>query len=548
MDFKGKIIFEGYAIAKAFVVKKDNKKATRKFEGEEKEFERFAKARNEACKSFDDSYEATLKSLGEEEAALFQTHKLMAEDLDFEDLIRAAISENMLAEDAVKTAGNQMAEMFKSLDDEYMKSRAADALEVASVISDIICGVSSTIKLKEPSIIICEDLEASKLMKVNRDLLKGIVFTKCGANSHVAIFTRTLEIPSLCSISGLNIEDLAENSTLVVDAVGGKLVVNPTKEEVEEFEHKNGTYLIEKKELEKYRGKTTVSKDGKKFQIYANIASSDEANSALRNDAEGVGLFRSEFLYLESDDYPSEDAQFKHYKRVVETMAGREVIIRTFDIGADKKADYFNLPDEENPALGYRSVRICRDRPEMFLTQVKALYRASAFGKLGIMVPMIISLEEINFVHEICAQARAELDKEGVAYDKNTKIGIMIETPAAAIMSDVLAHHVDFFSIGTNDLSQYTLACDRLNSNLNKTFDPLHHGILRLIKLTVENAHKAGITVGMCGELARNEKLVPFLMKIGLDEFSISSAYTLKVRKLMSTIDTSKVDISKFID
>ena len=402
--------------------------------------------------------------------------------------------------------------------------------------------------MKEPSIVICNDLPSSELMKLDKNLLIGLILVKGSINSHVSILTRMLEIPAICALDNLSVDESLNGQFAIVDAIKGKLIIDPPAKELTLYSKIKDNYLLELQTLQSFKNKETITSDNKKLKIYANIASSYEVDNVIKNDGEGIGLFRSEFIYLDSKTYPTEEEQFVHYKEVVEKMKGKEVIIRTLDIGADKKVDYFNLPQEENPALGYRSIRICKDRPAMFLDQLMALYRASAYGNLSIMIPMIISLSEVEFVKEMCDLAKSNLKLRGIPYSENVKIGIMIETPAAAIMSDVFAKHVDFFSIGTNDLSQYTLAIDRVNPLLDKTFNPHHRAILRLIKMTIENAHKNNIPVGICGELARDEKLLPFFVSLGIDELSVSPSYVLKLRKQISEIDTSSVNIDNYIN
>ena len=545
-SYKGSRVFEGYSLGKLAVY------STVKVEkaaglGQDKEFARFEKARAATIAALDRSYMETLSKLGEEEAALFATHKLMAEDLDFEDAVRAELESGVSAEYAVHTAGSQLAEMFASMDDAYMKERANDVREVSARIVMALRQEEDGFVLKEPSIILCEDLPSSELMKLDKKLILGIVFAKGGTNSHVSILTRMLEIPAICGIEDLEVDKKLDGTFAILDALKSELLIAPDGDEVAKYLAKKKEYEANKAKLQAFKGKPTLSQDGKKVEIYNNIASSFEVENAIRNDAEGIGLFRSEFIYLDAKDYPSEDEQFEHYKRVVEAMGEKQVIIRTLDIGADKKIDYFDLPDEENPALGFRSIRICRARPEIFLAQLQALYRASAYGNLAVMVPMIISLEEVDFIHQMAALARENLRARNLPYKKDMKIGIMVETPAAAICSDLLAEKVDFFSIGTNDLSQYTLAIDRVNPNLTSSFNPHHRAVCRLIKLATENAHKAGIPIGICGELARDEKLLPFFLKIGVDELSVSPAYTLSLREQISHIDTAKVDESTFI-
>ena len=544
--YKGNRVFEGYALGKLAVysaIKVEKAVGL----GKEKEFERFCRAREETVAALDTSYAEALEKLGEKEAALFETHKLMAEDLDFEDAVSAELENDVTAEFAVQSAGEQLAEIFASMDDAYMKERANDVREVANRIISFLKKDVKGFEIKEPSIIICDDLPSNELMKIDRDLILGIIFVKGGTNSHVSILTRMLEIPSLCGIDDLTVDESLQGTEAILDANKGDLILCPSSDVVLDYAGRKKKYEEEKQKLQAFKGKPTISKDGKKTEIYSNIASSFEVENALKNDSEGIGLFRSEFLYLEASDYPSEDEQFEHYKRVVEAMNPRQVIIRTLDIGADKKIDYFDLPDEENPALGFRSIRICQARPQIFLTQLQALYRASYYGNLAIMVPMIISLGEVDFIKEMAAQARANLKERGIPFKEDVKIGIMMETPSAAILSDLFAKKVDFFSIGTNDLTQYTLALDRVNPNLKEQFDPRHRSVTRLIKLIADNAHKAGIPVGICGELARDEVLLPFFMKIGIDELSVSPAYTLQLRKRVSEIDTAAVNLEDFI-
>lgn len=547
-EYSSKRIFDGYALGKLVVYQDIKTETKNEFLGEEKETERFIEARAKTIVTFEKLYQDTLIRLGEEEAQLFLTHKLMAEDLDFEDLVKEGIKNKLTAESAVKEASKQLSSMFETMDDAYMKERARDVLEVGNKIIDVLTKKEDLTLLKEPSIIICDDLPSSELMKFDKNLLIGLILVKGSINSHVSILTRMLEIPSICAIDDFNVDASLNGKFAIIDGLKGKLIIDPTSKDITKYSKIKESYLNDIKELSLLRGKETTTLDGKKLKIYSNIASSYEVDNVIKNDGEGIGLFRSEFIYLDSKTYPTEEEQFVHYKKVVEAMKGKEVIIRTLDIGADKKVDYFELPEEENPALGYRSIRICKDRPAMFLDQLTALYRASAYGNLAIMIPMIISLSEVEFVKEMCALAKNNLTSRGEKFNPDMKIGIMIETPAAAIMSDVLAEHVDFFSIGTNDLSQYTLAIDRVNPLLDKTFNPHHKAILRLIKLTIENGHKKNIPVGICGELARDEKLLPFFVSLGIDELSVSPSYVLKLRKQISTIDTTKVDIDSFVN
>ncbi len=544
--YKGLRVFEGYALGKIAVYQ------TAKVEkavglGAEEEFARFEKARQECVVALDRSYMETLSKLGEAEAQLFATHKLMAEDLDFEDAVRGELEGGVTAEYAVDKAGAMLADMFASMDDSYMKERAKDVREVAARIISFLRHDNDGFRLDEPSIILCEDLPSSELMKLDKKMILGIVFTKGASNSHVSILTRMLEIPAMCEVDDFEIGPHLNGAYAILDGMKSELILEPAYKTVSEYSKRKKEFETNKEALRALVGKPTLTKDGHKLEIYNNIASSYEVENALRNDAEGIGLFRSEFIYLEAKDYPSEDEQFEHYKRVVEAMKGKTVIIRTLDIGADKKIDYFDLPDEENPALGFRSIRICKARPQILAVQLQALYRASAYGNLSVMVPMIISESEVDFVHEMAAMARDNLTARGLPFDEKMKIGIMIETPAAAVISDILAKKVDFFSVGSNDLTQYTLALDRVNPNLSSSFNPYHRALCRLIKTACESAHAAGIPIGICGELARDPKMLPFFLKIGIDELSVSPAYTLSLRDLISRIDTGEVDLDSYL-
>ena len=545
-SYKGSRVFEGYALGRlaVYTAIKVEKAAGL---GKEQEFARFVKAREQTVQALNTSIMETLAKLGEKEAALFETHKLMAEDLDFEDAVSAELDNDVTAEFAVQNAGNQLAEIFSSMDDAYMKERANDVREVANRIIGFLKNDTKGFEVKEPSIIICDDLPSNELMKIDRKLILGIVFVKGGTNSHVSILTRMLEIPSLCGIDDLEVTEKLDGEYAIVDANKGDLLIGPESHILTDYAKLKKKYEEDKEKLQAFKGQPTLSKDGKKTEIYSNIASSFEVENAIRNDSEGIGLFRSEFIYLDATTYPSEEEQYEHYKRVVEAMNPRQVIIRTLDIGADKKIDYFDLPDEDNPALGFRSIRICKARPQIFLTQLQALYRASAYGNLAIMVPMIISLSEVNFIKEMASQARDNLKARGIPFKEDVKIGIMVETPSAAVLSDLFAKEVDFFSIGTNDLTQYTLALDRVNPNLKEQFNPRNKSVTRLIKLIADNAHAAGIPVGICGELARDEILLPFFLKVGIDELSVSPAYTLQLRKRISEIDTNEVNLDEFI-
>lgn len=538
--YKGKCVFEGYSLNKLFVVNNFVEDTNNSFTSEKEEFSKFKNAREKAVENYKKLYESTLIKFGQKEADLFNSYVLMAEDLDFEDLVKEHISNKYTADAAVSKAIKQLSDMFLAMDDEYMRARSSDVIEVGTFIREIILGVSIVKDLNEPVILICDDISASNLLKFDLKFIRGIVLIKGNLFSHISIFARTLEIPTICAVENLKLRSDLNGKPAILDSIHDQLIIEPTDQLNDEFIQKARLYSNEIKKLKSFKGKKSMTKDGFTTKIYANIASVNEIENALKNDAEGIGLFRTEFLYLNSNDYPSEEKQFEVYKEVLSRMKGKEVVIRTLDIGADKKAEYFNLPKEENPALGYRSIRICRDRPEIFKTQLRALLRASVYGKLSIMIPMIISIEEVLYAKKIINIIKRELVSKKIPFDNGFKFGIMIETPAAALISDDLAKHVDFFSIGTNDLSQYTLACDRLNSMLITTFNPYHPAILKLIELTVKNAHKNNIPCGMCGEFARDPKVLDFLMKIHLDEISCTSAYILKVRSEIANIDSTK--------
>ncbi len=545
-NFKGKTIYEGFANGEIKVLLDDNK-TTNKFTSEKEEWSRFEKAREKEVAKLDALYIETKKKLGEDKAKLFEAHKAMVTDLDFEDLVKNAIAAKKTAEEAVDVAVKELATMLSQLDDPYMKARSADVKEVGKGVKDILTGKADDFKLTKPTILVCEDLESSTIMQFDKEMLKGLVLTKGNPTAHVSIFARSSELPSICMTKDLPLDKNLNGKKAILDSVKGEVLIGVTETEEKQYQEKAKAYADEKAQLKAFIGKPSVTKDGVKTKIYCNIASAADTASVIANDGEGIGVFRSEYVYLKQTDYPSEDFQFEIYKKALEAMKGKEVIIRTFDIGADKKVPYFNLPEEANPALGYRSVRICLDKPDMFKTQLRALYRASAFGKLSIMVPMITNVSEIDFCKKCIEEVKKDLDAKNIPYAKDVKLGIMIEVPVAAICADELAQHVDFFSIGTNDLTQYALACDRVNPNLTKVYDPYHKGLMRLIKMTIDAAHKYGKEVGMCGELARDPKVLPFLIALHIDEISLSAPYVLKTRKAVSELDTTKINIDDYI-
>lgn len=526
----GKKIFNGIAIGKIkFYAKSDNTITRTKVENTEAEIARYEAAKEKAIEQLNGLYERALAEVGEANAEIFNVHAMMLEDDDYNDSVHNIITtQSVNAEYAAATTGDIFAEMFSNMDDEYFKARSADVKDITERVVTILNGGSDGSDIgDEPVIIVAEDLAPSETVQMDKEKLLAFVTRLGSANSHTAILARTMGIPVLI---GVDIEKSWNDKIGIVDGYEGKLIVDPPMDMLEEYFKKKAEDDEQKKLLLDLKGKENVTKSGQKINLYANIGNPSDLPAVLDNDAGGIGLFRSEFLYLESDDYPSEEEQFQAYKKVVETMGGKKVIIRTLDIGADKQVDYFGLDKEDNPALGYRAIRICLTRPEIFRTQLRALFRASAYGNLAIMYPMIISVEEVKQIKEISKSVRDELIAEGIKVGE-VEEGIMIETPAAAVMSDELAKVVDFFSVGTNDLTQYTLAIDRQNAKLDTFYDAHHPAVLRLIQTVTENAHKAGIWAGICGELGADTTLTETFLKMGLDELSVSPGCILSVRK-----------------
>lgn len=529
---EGKSVFKGVAIGSIFVYRKAEKAvAKEQIEDTAAELARFQAAKEKAMGQLKGLYEKALRDVGEEEAMIFDVHQMLLDDLDYNESITGIIeNEKMNAEYAVFMTGEQMAAMFLSMDDDYMRGRAADIHDISDRVISILNGTQvSPEAMPEPVIILAEDLAPSETVQFDKSKLLAIVTQKGSANSHTAILARTMNIPSLVT-TDIEINQEYHGRTAVVDGFAGLIYIDPDEVTMAKLQDKKRRADEQRALLQEMKGKDTVTKSGKHIHLYSNIGGIGDVDAVLENDSEGIGLFRSEFLYLGCDDYPSEEVQFEAYKAVVSRMNGKKVIIRTLDIGADKQIDYFELPKEDNPALGYRAIRICLTREEIFKTQLRALFRASAFGNLGIMFPMIISVKEIERIKEIVEEVKLELAREDIAMGK-VELGIMIETPAAAVISDLLAPHVDFFSIGTNDLSQYTLAIDRQNQSLDNFFDPHHEAILRLIQMTIENAHKYGAWCGICGELGADMELTARFVQMGIDELSVSPGYTLELRK-----------------
>lgn len=504
------------------------------------ELERFRTARETAKEQLAKLYDKALAEAGEDAAMLFEAHQMMLDDLDFVESIEGMIENDRVnAEAAVSDTGAQFAEMFAAMDDSYMQARAADIRDIAARVVGILTGEGeSGIVSDVPCIVAADDLAPSETVQLDKSLILGFITSAGSANSHTAILARTMGIPAIIS-AGDALQPEMEGKYAIIDGQTGEAVIEPDDAERERLLKKQAKEKALKELLDQLKGKPNMTKDGRNVMVYCNIGSPADIDAVLQNDGGGIGLFRSEFLYLQGSDYPTEDEQFKAYKTVAERMGGRRVIIRTLDIGADKQADYFHLDKEENPAMGLRAIRICLTRPEVFRTQLRALYRASAYGKIAIMFPMITSVWEVQEIKRICRNIRAELAEEGVPMADKVELGIMIETPAAVMMSAELAHEVDFFSVGTNDLTQYTLAVDRQGVGLDRFFDAHHPAVLRMIRMAAENAHKAGIWIGICGELGADAELTETFLSMGIDELSVSPSAVLPLRSAIRSIDTT---------
>ena len=538
---EGKSVFKGVAIGKIFVYKKAEKTVSQeKITDTAAELARYEEAKAKAMSQLKALYEKALKDVGEEEAMIFDVHQMLLDDLDYNESIQNIIeNDKMNAEYAVFMTCEQLAAMFLSMDDDYMRGRAADVKDISERVISILNGSQvSPEAMPEPVIIVAEDLAPSETVQFDKNKLLALVTQKGSANSHTAILARTMNIPSLVT-TDIEVNPEYNGKMAVVDGFAGLIYIDPDEETMAKMREKKGRADQQRALLQEMKGKETVTQSGKHIHLYSNIGGIQDVDAVLENDSEGIGLFRSEFLYLGCDDYPSEEVQFEAYKKVLSRMGGKKVIIRTMDIGADKQIDYFNLPKEDNPALGYRAIRICLTREDIFRTQLRALYRASAYGTLSIMFPMIISADETKRALALAAEARAELAARGIVVDEIER-GVMIETPAAALLSDALAQEVDFFSIGTNDLSQYTMAIDRQNPQLDLFFDPHHPAVLRMISLVVENAHKAGIWAGICGELGADQSLTKEFLAMGVDELSVSPGSILPLRKII--LETNVTD------
>ncbi len=544
--YKGKSVFGGIAIGKISVYKKDEQLVKRvKIEDADAEMERYTDARNIAAAQLQKLYDKALKEVGEANAAIFEVHQMMLEDEDYNESVENIIHSQMVnAEYAVASTADNFAQMFEAMDDDYMRGRAADVRDISErVITVLAGGAGSGLDSDEPVIIVADDLAPSETVQLDKDKVLSFVTAHGSENSHTAILARTMGIPALIG-TGIDLDETVDGKLGIVDGTNGVVYVDPDAELLEEMKKKQQEEQEKKRLLQTLKGKENITLDGQKVMLYANVGNIKDLGIALQNDAGGIGLFRSEFIYLGQDHYPTEEEQFQIYKTVAETMAGRRVIIRTLDIGADKQCDYFELDKEDNPAMGLRAIRICLTRPEIFKTQLRALFRASVYGNINIMYPMIISVDEVRQIKAIVEEVKAELAEQGIEYG-NPAQGIMIETPASVMMSRELAEEVDFFSIGTNDLTQYTLAIDRQNSKLDKFFDSHHPAVLRMIQMTVENAHKAGIWCGICGELGADQALTKDFLAMGVDELSVSPGSILPLRKIILETDVEAYKKSK---
>lgn len=532
--YNGKSVFGGIAIGRINVYKKGEQQVKRnRITDVEGELKRFEDAKKRAIEQLQGLYDKALKEVGEANAAIFEVHQMMLDDGDYNESITNIIkSQEVNAEYAVASTGDNFSQMFAAMEDDYMRARAADVKDISERIISILSGKGDkAIGADEPAIIVADDLAPSETVQLDKDMVLSFVTVHGSLNSHTAILARTMAIPALVG-APIPLDESVDGKLGIVDGGAGVIYVDPDEETLEAMKKKQQEELQKKELLQSLKGKENITLDGQKIMLYANIGNIKDLATVLQNDAGGIGLFRSEFIYLESEDYPTEEEQFLIYKQVAETMAGKRVIIRTLDIGADKQCDYFEMEHEENPAMGCRAIRICLTRPEIFKTQLRALFRASAFGNIAIMYPMITSVREVKKIKEIVAEVKKEMDAAGIPYG-NPEQGIMIETPAAVIVGDELAKEVDFFSIGTNDLTQYTLAIDRQNTKLDEFYDPHHPAILRMISMVVESAHKAGIWAGICGELGADQSLTKEFLAMGVDELSVSPGSILPIRKIV---------------
>lgn len=548
-NYKGKSVFSGIAIGKICVYQKGEQQVTRvKVEESDREISRYTEAKEEAINQLKVLYDKAVKEVGEANAAIFEIHQMMLDDNDYNESVENIIrTQKVNAEYAVAVTSDNFSKIFTSMEDEYMKERAADVKDISERILSILGGgAKSTVDSEEPVIILADDLVPSETVQLDKDKVLSFVTVHGSVNSHTAILARTMGIPALIG-TDIPLDESVDGKFAVVDGANGIVYVEPDEEVLTEMKKRQSEDQEKKELLQQLKGKENITLDGKKIMLYANIGNIKDLATVIQNDAGGIGLFRSEFIYLEKDDYPTEEEQFKIYKTVAETMGGKRVIIRTLDIGADKKCDYFQMEQEENPALGYRAIRICLTRPEIFKTQLRALFRAAAYGNLSVMYPMITSVWEIKRIKEVVEEVKKELEEQNMEY-KIPEQGIMIETPAAVMVSAELAKEVDFFSIGTNDLTQYTLAVDRQNPKLDEFYDPHHPAVLSMIRMTVENSHKAGIWTGICGELGADLSLTKEFLAMGVDELSVSPGRILPIRKIILETDVEQYKREKNAD
>ena len=548
ITLNGKSVYKDVCIGKiSFYKRQESVIKRRKIQDTDAEIERFQSAKEKGIRQLKGLYDKMVATVGEADAAIFEIHQMMLEDLDYCDSIENIIkTQSVNAEYAVGITADNFSDLFLAMDDEYMRGRAADVKDVSERLVKILSGVSTDMTEEDPEngenagyIIAADDLAPSETVQLDKSKVLGFILQKGSSSSHTAILARSMGIPAIIGL-GDNLLEEYDGREVIVDGFTGEVFIEPDEDTINAMNEKKVKTDRQKELLQTLKGKDNITKDGHKINIFANIGSPADVANALANDAGGIGLFRSEFLYLENDDFPTEEQQFLAYKQVAENMAGKKVVIRTLDIGADKQADYFNLEHEENPALGYRAIRICLTQPDIFKTQLRALYRAAVFGNISIMFPMITSVEEVKKIKEIVEEVKDELAIEGIPYKYDVETGIMIETPAAALISDELAKEVDFFSIGTNDLTQYTLAIDRQNRNLEPFSNTHHKAVLKLIRMSAESAHKEGIWIGICGELGADTELTEEFLRMGIDELSVSAGMVLKVREQVRNLDLSE--------
>lgn len=548
----GRTVCAGVSFGPVFVFSREESTIKRRhIESSDAEIARFESARKQAIDELGMLYHKAVSEVGEANAMIFQIHQMMLEDLDYIESIKNIITDQLInAETAVGQTCDNFVQMFRAMDDAYMRERSADVKDVSERLIKILSGRDNGgIISEQPIIVVADDLAPSETVQFDKSKILAFVTEEGSTNSHTSILARTMNIPAVIGAKGVLNKDF-HGRQAIIDGSEGTLYIDPDAETIEKMTVKKKELETQAKALELLKGHRTVTKDGQHIELYANIANVLDVKGVVKNDAEGIGLFRSEFLYLENVDYPSEDMQFRVYSDVLKQMPDKRVVIRTFDIGADKNVAYFSMPKEENPALGVRAIRICLQRQDIFKTQLRALYRASVFGRLSVMFPMIASEWEILKIFEVIDEVKAELSLEGVAYSDNVELGCMIETPAAAVISDVLAKHLDFFSIGTNDLTQYTLASDRQNPNIGEFYDTHNTAVLRLIDTVVKNAHKNGLWVGICGEAAADEELIELFLAMGVDELSVTPSAVLSVRKKIIETDASAVKdkvLSKYL-